>query len=86
MSYQPSARNQLSACIRADEIVGDEGFWVGEIGRDAGGGDGFAAVDARGDFEVEVEELPEEVFLGGEAVGGEDGVESYTDRRRCTAA
>lgn len=58
---------------RADAVVGDEGFWIGEIGRDAGGGDGIVEVDARGDFEVEVEELLEEVAIGGEAVGGEDG-------------
>jgi len=45
------------ACLlhcRADAVVGDEGFGIGEAGRDAGGGDGFAAVDARGDVEVEV--------------------------------
>jgi hypothetical protein len=30
-------------------------------------------VDAAGDFEVEGEELGEEVLLGREAVGGEDG-------------
>jgi hypothetical protein len=50
----------------ADAVVGDEGLGVGEVVRDAGGGDGFAAVNAGGDFEVEVEELLEEVFLGGE--------------------
>jgi hypothetical protein len=43
---------------------------VGDIGRDAGGSDGFAGVDALGRFEVEVEELLEEVAFGGEAVGG----------------
>ena len=42
---------------RADAVVGDEGFGVGEVGRDAGGGDGFALVDAICHFEVEVEEL-----------------------------
>jgi hypothetical protein len=47
----------------ADAVVGDEGFGVWEVGRDAGGGDAFAAVDAGGHFEVEVEELFEEVFL-----------------------
>lgn len=46
---------------------------VGDIGRDAGGGDGVVVVDVRGDFEVEVEELLEEVFFRSEAVGGEDG-------------
>jgi hypothetical protein len=48
-------------------------FGFREVGRDAGGGDRFAAIDAGRDFEVEVQELLEEVFLGGEAVGGEDG-------------
>jgi len=46
----------------ADAVVGDEGFGVREVGRDAGGGDGFVAIDARGDFKVEVEELLKEVF------------------------
>ena len=43
------------------------------VGRDAGGGDWFVAGDAVGDGVVEVEELGQEVGLGGEAVGGEDG-------------
>jgi hypothetical protein len=47
----------------ANAVVGDEGLEIGEIGRNAGGGDRFAAVDTRGDFEVQVEELLEEVFL-----------------------
>jgi hypothetical protein len=47
----------------ADAVGGDEGIGVGEVGRDAGGGDGFAAVNVGGDFEVEVEELLEEVFF-----------------------
>jgi hypothetical protein len=58
----------------ADAVVGDEGFGVRKVGRDAGSGDWFAAIDARGDFEVEVEELLQQVFLGGEAVGCEYGV------------
>jgi len=57
----------------ADAVGGDEGFGVGEVGRDAGGGDALRCVDARGHFEVEVEELLEEVAFGGKAVGGEDG-------------
>jgi hypothetical protein len=49
---------------------------VGEVGREAGGGDGFVAVDAGGYFEVQVEELLQEIIVGGEAVGGEDrGIE-----------
>jgi hypothetical protein len=57
----------------ADAVVGDERFGVGEIGWDAGGGDGVVAVDALRHFEVEVKELLEEVAFGGETVGGEDG-------------
>jgi len=34
----------------------------GEVGRDAGGGDGFGALDALCHVEVEVEELLEEVL------------------------
>lgn len=39
----------------------------------AGGGDGISGGEAGGDLLVEVEELGEEVRLGGEAVGGEHG-------------
>ena len=60
----------LRLVLGPDAIVGDKGFRVGEIGRDARGGDGFVLLDALGDIEVEVEELLEEVFFGGEAVGG----------------
>jgi len=56
-----------------DAVGGDEGLGIWEVGRDAGGGDGFALFDAGGHGEVEFEELREEVLLGGEAVGGEDG-------------
>src|SRR6266567_5079756 len=38
-----------------------------------GGGDGLAGGDSGGDVEVEFEELGEEVFFGGEAVGGQYG-------------
>ena len=58
---------------RLDAVGGEEGLGVGEVGRDAGGGDGFALVDAGSDGEVQVEELLEEVLLGGEAVGGQHG-------------
>jgi hypothetical protein len=58
----------------ADAVVGDEGFWIGEIRRDAGGGDDFAAFDALCDFEIEVEQLLEEVLFGREAVGGQHRV------------
>jgi hypothetical protein len=46
----------------ADAVVGDERLLVGIVGRDAGGYDGFASIDACDDFEVEVEELLEEVL------------------------
>ena len=46
----------------ADAVVGDEGFGIGKVGRDAGGRDGFAAINAGDDVEVEIEELFEEVF------------------------
>lgn len=42
-------------------------FWIGEVCRDVGGGDAFAAFDAGSHFEVEVEELQEEVVLRGES-------------------
>lgn len=42
------------------------------VRRDAGGGDWLIAANAVGDGVVEVEELGQEVGLGGEAVGGED--------------
>jgi hypothetical protein len=58
---------------RADAVVGNEGLRIGEVGRDAGGGGALRLVDARGDFEVEVEKLLEEVVLSGKALGGEDG-------------
>jgi hypothetical protein len=48
-------------------------FGFREVGRDAGGGDWFAAFDALPHFEIEVEQLLEEVLLGGEAVGGQYG-------------
>ena len=43
------------------------------VGRDAGGGDGFVAARAGGDFEVQVEELLEEILLCGEAKGAMTG-------------
>ncbi len=57
----------------ADAVVGDEGLGIGEVGRDAGAVTLFAAVGARGDVEVEGEELFENVIARSEAVGGEDG-------------
>jgi len=58
-----------------DAVVGDQrGAVAGVACGDAGGGDGVAALLAVGDFEVEVEELLQEVFAGGEAVGLEHGL------------
>ncbi|MGO8927576.1 MAG: hypothetical protein ACLQU3_11880 [Limisphaerales bacterium] len=39
----------------------------------AGGGDGFPTLDPAGDFQVQGEELGEQILLGAEAVGGENG-------------
>src|SRR5687768_5251050 len=68
----------LAAGPGVDAVGGDEGFGVGvgggEAGGEAGGGDGEVLLFAGGDLLGEGEELGEEVLLGGEAVGGEDGV------------
>ena len=58
---------------RPDAVVGDERAGIGEAGRDAGGGDGFALLDAGRDGEIQFEKLGEEVFAGGESVSGQDG-------------
>src|ERR1035438_9543952 len=58
---------------RVDAVVGNEGFGLGEIGRDAGRGDRFTFLDALGDGKIQFEKLGQQVFFGGEAVGGEDG-------------
>jgi len=57
----------------ADAVGRDEGGGIGVGGGDAGRGDGEVLGFAGGHGEVEFEELGEEVFLGVEAVGGEDG-------------
>jgi hypothetical protein len=56
-----TSRKQGRLLGGSDAVVGDEGFGIGEVGWDAGGGDWFGAVDACGDVEIEVEELLEEV-------------------------
>ena len=58
---------------RADAVFSEEGFRLRAVGGDAGGGDGFGAIELRGDLLVQGEELGEEVGLGGKAVGREDG-------------
>lgn len=63
----------LGGNSRTDVVGCDQGFWFCVGRRDSGGGDWFAVLDAIRDGVVEVEELGQEVGLGGEAVGGEDG-------------
>ena len=45
----------------------------GNVGGDAGRGYGLGFFEALGDGQVQVEKLGQQVLLGGEAVGGEDG-------------
>ena len=54
-------------------VVRDQRLGLGEIGRDAGRGDGFAVFDSLGDFQVQGKELGEQILPGAEAVSGEDG-------------
>ncbi len=53
---------------RTDAVGCDESFWIGIYRRDAGRGHWLIAGDAVGDGVVEVEELGQEVSLGGESV------------------
>ena len=57
----------------ADTILGHEAGRVGIAGGNAGGGHRFAGRFAPGDFQVEREQLSQDVFLGREAVGGQNG-------------
>src|ERR1035438_1610324 len=41
---------------RSDTVFGHESFWIGETDRDAGRGDGSAALNARSHSEVQGEE------------------------------
>ena len=56
-----------------DAILCHQFLHVGILLRHAGGDNLFASFNLRGDFLVEGEELGEQIFLGAEAVGGEDG-------------
>ncbi len=56
-----------------DAVAGDKCCRVAIGRRDAGGGDGLAGFFAAGDFEVQGEELGEEVLFRVEGVGVEDG-------------
>ncbi len=59
-----------------DAVVRDEPSRIGEIGRDAGGRDGFSAVEAAGDFAIEDQELGEQIGFGRETISGENcGIE-----------
>jgi len=63
----------LSGCGLADAVLGNESFGLGETGRDARRGDGLAALDLAGSSQVRGEELGEQISLGAETVGGENG-------------
>jgi hypothetical protein len=56
------------------------------VGRDAGGGDGFAAVEAGGDLEIEGEELGEEVGIRASRVSKRSFRASGVDRSLTVAA
>jgi hypothetical protein len=58
---------------RTDAVVRHQSLGLGKTGRDAGPGDGFALLDALGGFQIQGEELGEQILLGAETVGGEDG-------------
>ena len=58
---------------RFDAILRHQFLRVGIILRDAGGGDRFFLLNLGGDFEVQGEELGEQILLGAEAVGVEGG-------------
>ena len=63
----------ISTMIPAQTIIGKQNFRLAVAGGDAGGGDGVLPAQSFGDFAVEREQLFEQVFLGAETVGGEDG-------------
>ena len=74
LNLHASAGEQYWVCSRSDAVVGDQGVGVRAVGGgDAGGGDGGGCFFGGGDGVVEVQELLEEVFVVGEAVGGEAG-------------
>ena len=56
-----------------DAVAGDQGLGVWKRGGDAGWGYGLGFFNALGDGQVQFQKLGQQVFLGGEAVGGEDG-------------
>src|ERR1035438_10254894 len=58
---------------RSDAVLGDESLDLSEARRDARRSDRFAFLNSLGDFQIQGEELGEQILLGAEAVGGEDG-------------
>jgi hypothetical protein len=58
---------------RQDAVLGDESLELSEGRRDAGRGDRFAFLNSLGDFKIQGEESGEQIILGAEAGGGEDG-------------
>src|ERR1035441_4204412 len=63
----------IQAFLRFNAIFCHQFCGVGVIPGHAGGGDGLAGLDAGGDFEIQGEELGEQVLFRGKAVGGEGG-------------
>jgi hypothetical protein len=58
---------------RQDAVLGDESLELSEGRRDAGRGDRFAFLNSLGEFKIRGEELGEQIILGAETGGGEDG-------------
>ena len=57
----------------ADAVGGNRSLGVWKRGWDAGRGYGLGLFEALGDGQVQFENLGQQVFFGGETVGGEDG-------------
>lgn len=62
---------------RLDAVFRHQLASVGVAGRDAGGGDGFVALDLGGDFKVQRQQLGEQILLRVEPVGCQNGVERF---------
>ena len=57
----------------ADAVVCHQGLGVWKRGGDAGRGYGLGVFEALGDGQIQFEKLGQQIFFGGETVGGEDG-------------
>lgn len=57
----------------SDAIGGNQSLGVRKRDGGAGRGHGLGLFEARGNGKVQVQKLGQQVLLGGEAVGGEDG-------------